>query len=117
MHLCFFSMRRIASIDGDTVVSHGGLTFGSVIVGDKMTMRRMLDIFTAMREYYASLGCRRLIYKCIPYIYMRYPSEEDRYALFRANARLTRRDISSTIYLPERIKYNKSSVILIRTIP
>lgn len=96
-----------ANIDGDTVVSHGGLTFGSVIVGDKMTTRRMLDIFTTMREYYASLGCRRLIYKCIPYIYTRYPSEEDRYALFRADARLTRRDISSTIYLPERIKYDK----------
>lgn len=33
-----------ASINGDTVISHGGLTFGGVVCDSKMTAAKMLDI-------------------------------------------------------------------------
>ena len=48
-----------------------------------------------------------MVYKCIPYIYHIKPSEEDRYALFRNDALLIRRDVSSTIDLTEQVRYSK----------
>ena len=96
-----------ASLDGDIVISHGGLTFGGFVVGDKMTTELMLEIFTLVREFLKGHNITKLVYKCIPYIYYNYPTEEDKYALFINNANLIRRDVSTTIYLPERYKYQE----------
>lgn len=41
-------------------------------------------------------------YKTTPSIYHRLPAEEDRYALFRANASLVRRDVLSVIPMGHR---------------
>ena len=48
-----------------------------------------------MSELRAS-GISKLIYKAIPHIYHTVPAEEDLYALFLLNAKLFRRDVSST---------------------
>ena len=42
-------------------------------------------------------GIKRIVYRTIPFIYHKYPAEEDLYALFRLNARLTERKISSVV--------------------
>lgn len=74
------------------LVSHGGLTYGGFIVGDRMTATAMLELFGAATATMRAAGFAKLVYKSIPHIYHRAPSEEDQYALFRASARLTRRD-------------------------
>ena len=76
----------------DRLVSHGGLTYGGFIVDDRMTASLMLDLFSAATAEMRTNGFRTLIYKTIPHIYHRLPAEEDQYALFRAEARLIRRD-------------------------
>ena len=81
----------------DTVVSHGGLTFGGIISGAQMTTMLMLGVFAAMLRELRLQGVTKLIYKLIPHIYHSAPAEEDLYALFLQNARLFRRDVSSTI--------------------
>ena len=43
----------------------------------------------------------------MPYIYHIHPSEEDSYSLFRNDAKLFRRDVTTTIYLSEKIKYQE----------
>ena len=91
-----------ATKHGETIISHGGLTFGGFLVGERMTVETMLDVMEATKKFLAGLGCRELIYKCMPYIYCSYPAEEDRYALFRAEAELIRRDVSTAIFLPKR---------------
>lgn len=96
-----------ASQHGDELWSHGGLTYGGMVVNLKMTVQLMLSLFEALKVYMCSNGITRLIYKRVPSIYYTYPSDEDLYALFRNNAILTRRDISTTIFMPERIRFSE----------
>lgn len=96
-----------ASIDGDTVISHGGLTFGGFVSDSKMTVAKMLDVFSNVKQFLKNAGVRMFIYKCMPAIYNKYPSDEALYALFRNNAELYRRDVSFSIYLPDRLRYQE----------
>ncbi|WP_322030603.1 GNAT family N-acetyltransferase [Paraburkholderia sp. J76] len=90
-----------------TLQSHGGLTYGGVISSISMTTPTMLEVFDAVVGYLREQGFKRLAYKTIPSIYHRYPAEEDRYALFRLDARLTRRDVLSVIAQEPRIPFQK----------
>ena len=96
-----------ASQNGTSYVSHGGLTFGGFVVDNNMTTSLMLECFAVLNNYLAAHGFKEFIYKCMPYIYHRYPADEDLYALFRNKAELIRRDVSTSIYLPTRYKYYK----------
>lgn len=96
-----------ASRHGDTIISHGGLTYGGVVSNEDMKTSTMLLLFDAMLKHLSEAGLFTLIYKPIPHIFHRMPAEEDLYALFVNNARLYRRDASSSIYLPERMKFAK----------
>jgi hypothetical protein len=77
--------------------SHQGLTYGGFIVSSRMTTPLMLDVFAAAVDEMRRRWFTTAVYKTIPHIYHRLPAEEDRYALFRANAMLYRRDLLSTI--------------------
>ena len=91
----------ISDNDGKKIlVSHGGLTFGGFLTNEKMKVETMLEIFDSVKDFLRQQNFSSLIYKCIPYIYWKYPSEEDKYALFINDAKLIRRDVSSTIIPP-----------------
>ena len=96
-----------ANIKEDILYSHQGLTFGGFLVDDKMKTETMLEIFEWLQQFLKKQNIRKLVYKCIPYIYHIKPSEEDRYVLFRNNATLIRRDVTSTIDLTEQVRYSK----------
>lgn len=98
----FFEKGRLLGVmpanrQGDIVYSHQGLTFGGVVVEDKLTAGRMLAVFGALRSYLGGLGVASLVYKAMPHIYHRRPAEEDLYALFQNGAELVRRDIATVI--------------------
>lgn len=81
-----------------TVVSHGGLTYGGLIISGKVTQtsaNAMLALAAAFysKEYMA----RSLIYKPVPYIYHTMPAQEDLYALHCMGATLKWRAVSSTL--------------------
>lgn len=84
-----------ASKHGMELRSHGGLTYGGFVIADGMTAPRMLETFTTLRSELAAQGIEKIVYKTIPWIYHRHPSEEDRYALFRCDARRVRTDVLS----------------------
>jgi hypothetical protein len=48
-----------------------------------------------------------MLYKAIPSIYHKLPSQEDLYALFRLDAQLVRRDVASTVKLASRLPLTK----------
>ena len=96
-----------ANLSGDTIFSHQGLTFGGCIASDSMKTEVMVGIFEELIVFLKLHNIKRLIYKCIPYIYHKRPAEEDRYALFLHDAKLIRRDVTSTIYLDEEVRYSK----------
>jgi hypothetical protein len=106
--LLFYEDDRLAAlmpanrVDG-TVVSHGGLTFGGIISGARMTTTLMLRIFPALISYLREQGIKKLIYKAIPHIYHILPAEEDLYALFVHNAHLIQRDVSSTVDMSHKV--------------
>ena len=85
--------------EGDTLYSHQGLTFGGFIVGDSMKQTKMLECFNLLLAYMQNMGIQKLVYKAIPYIYHKIPSQEDLYALFTHKAQLYRVDCSSSIAL------------------
>ncbi|WP_206678941.1 GNAT family N-acetyltransferase [Pseudomonas sp. SST3] len=74
----------------------------------------MLDIFDALKAHYKDLGAVDLVYKCIPSVFTRYPAEEDLYALFRNNAKLFRRDVSSVIEIARAPKLSDSRKCVIK---
>lgn len=108
--LLFFEGGRLravfpASLQGDRVVSHGGLTYGGFVTDLTMTAQTMLRMMEALVSYWKGEGFSELAYKRVPSIYHSYPSDEDLYALFRAGATLSKCGISSTVFLPQRMKY------------
>jgi len=92
---------------GDTLQSHGGLTFGGLVVDRSMTTPLMMEIFDALGAHLAEAGVTTLLYKRSPHVFHSVPAEEDLYALFRHGATLVRRDLSSTIDTRERIPPDK----------
>ncbi|MCS3802730.1 hypothetical protein HNO92_000380 [Chromobacterium alkanivorans] len=96
------------SIHDDTVVSHGGLTYGGLIYGIEVHANTVLDVFQLLAEHYKSAGFKKIIYKPVPRVFHTYPADEDLYCLFRVGARLSRRDLSSAIELTNRPKFSDS---------
>jgi len=96
-----------ATLSGSQLSSHAGLTYGGVVYGVRMKTELMLDFFDSMKTLLRSQGIEKLFYKAIPHIYHRLPSEEDLYALFRNQALLVRRDLSSTVVLRDRLSLTK----------
>jgi hypothetical protein len=90
----------------ETYLSHGGLTFGGLIVDKKIKTTQLLTIFSALKGYLKAQNFKVLRYKAIPHIYHEIPAEEDLYALFRNNAKLVRRDASSTIDLQHKLSFS-----------
>jgi hypothetical protein len=96
-----------ANVKERVVTSHGGLTYGGFISGAEMKTTTMLKVFASVLSFLKREGMHRLVYKAVPHIFHVIPAEEDLYALFVHKARLYRRDASSAIYLPERMKFAK----------
>lgn len=90
-----------------TLRSHGGLTYGGLIVGVRSGAEAVLEMMQAIRTYLREHGLSALHYKTIPWIYHRQPAEEDRYSLFRLNAQLTRRDVLSVVPREHRLDYQE----------
>src|SRR4051812_12772214 len=96
-----------ATRSGSLISSHNGLTFGGIISRESMKAGLMLDLFDALLKTLRAEGVEKLIYKVVPHIYHRLPAEEDLYALFRNDATLIRRDVSSTLDMGRRLPFSK----------
>ncbi len=84
---------------GDILYSHGGLTYGGLIMNTRNTTAQVVGIVNSIVDFLRSENFVKWIYKPVPHIYHRYPAENDLYALFRLGARPIGCNISSTISL------------------
>lgn len=96
-----------ANESGGSLISHGGLTYGGIILGEKIKQHTVNECFEAMMDYLAESGIDRLIYKTIPHVYHKQPCEEDKYALYLNNARLVEVSASTVINLKNPLKMLK----------
>jgi hypothetical protein len=86
-----------ANIEAKVLHSHGGLSYGGLVVDQNVRLDLVLAIFEALLDHCRARGIETLIYKPVPHIYHAVPTEEDLYALFRHQARLYRRDAATAI--------------------
>lgn len=90
----------LASRHGDELRAHGGLTYGGLVMPDKgFGAATAMAVIDALRDYCRDEGIARVVYKPVPHIYHRYPSEDDVYAIVAASGCLTEAAVSSTIDL------------------
>lgn len=112
--LMFYDKGRLlavmpAHVDGDTLVSHGGLTYGGLVMGPGIRSVQVCEIFRDLNEVLRWDGFHRVIYKAVPWIYHQQPAEEDLYALTSVcHARLMIRDISSVIIGDRKMRFSGS---------
>ena len=98
-----------ANRSGDVLTSHGGLTYGGLVMSAHCSARGVQETFEAINDSLRADGIRRVVYKAVPWIYHRQPAEEDLYALTSVcHARLVIRDISSAIISDRRLRFAES---------
>lgn len=91
------------STPDDTFSTHSGLTFGGLLMSDKITQESVLEAFRQINALLRSEGYKNVIYKPVPHIYHRIPAEDDLYALFKeCGATLAARAPSATIITGKR---------------
>ena len=97
-----------ANREHDVLFSHRGLTYGGLVVGDKAVADDVCQAMAAVNDHLHGVGIARVVYKTIPYIYLRIPSDEPLYALTEVcRARLLSRDIASVVRLDRQLKISE----------
>ena len=98
-----------ANVKDDVLTSHGGLTYGGLVMSSRCSAKGVQEVFAAMNTYLSGMGVRRVVYKAIPWIYHQLPAEEDLYALTSiSHATLIIRDISSAVIGDRPVKFSES---------
>lgn len=96
-----------ANEDKGVLVSHGGLTYGGLLLDEKAKQHTVNECFEVMRSYLKTQKIEKVRYKTIPHIYHRQPSEEDKYALYCNNAELAEIYTSTVVDLKNSLKMPK----------
>lgn len=103
-----------ATRHGDRLVSHGGLTYGGLLVAARTRSGLVGEVLSEMLEYIQNNGIRSLDYKAVPHIFHVQPAQDDLYFLFnKHSAKLVRRDLSSVVDIASRLKPSKGRRALI----
>jgi len=97
-----------ANREDNILWSHRGLTYGGIIMNAESTAARIQQLFREMNDYLRADGFIKVVYKPVPHIFHRIPSEEDIYSLFSVcDAKLIDRSISSTLILQYPLKWHR----------
>lgn len=85
------------------IASHDGLTYGGLLINGNVKATDVAQCLQMAAAEYLQRGFHTLRYKCVPHIYWRIPCQADTYWLFRAQAQLRARGLSSATDLAEDI--------------
>jgi hypothetical protein len=91
----------------ETFFSHQGLTYGGLIMSDKTVAADVVQLFRQLNDQLREESVRKVVYKPVPWIYHRQPSEEDLYAVVEVCGATISRGLSSAIcreYLNKRYR-------------
>jgi len=94
--------------NGSTFHSHQGLTYGGIASGTGMLLIDTMEVFRQVNGILSQKGITNVIYKPLPYIYHKQPTQEDIYALFRLGAEKIACNISSALFQSDRPILNES---------
>lgn len=85
------------NIVGETYYSYQGLTFGGLIVNDKVRTTNTGIIIQEVIGHLKNIGISKIIYKKLPHIYHNMPFEEDLYHLVKRGAEISFAEIGQVI--------------------
>jgi len=94
-----------ANIKEKTLNSHGGLTYGGLIVGKTIKLNEYLKIFKSMLVFLNENGIEDINYKSVPIFYTSVPSQEEDYVFYLLEANNYRVDSSITVKNSERLSF------------
>ncbi len=86
-----------ANQNENAVLSHQGLTYGGLMLQDDVAFNDVVFAYKELLKFLYENSINQLHIKLLPKIYHTLPSDEINYLLFKTNAELTRRDITSVI--------------------
>ncbi len=96
--------------EGNTLYSHRGLTFGGWLMAMRhFDVTTMMEVWTAATALLRDKGIKHIVYKPVPYIYHRYPAQDDLYAIFRAGGALVESNISSVVDLDAPLPFDRGN--------
>lgn len=98
-----------ANIKNNTVVSHGGLTFGGFIVAKEEATKNSIQYFAQLLKFVSKHHIEKIIFKQSPSFYSAVSQDEIDYAMFLIDAKLVRFDIAYSInqQLETKIQYQE----------
>ena len=118
--ILFFKERRLFAImpahaDGEAFCSHLGLTYGGLLMDYDVTTADVCRLFAELNDFLRTNGFKKAIYRPVPWVYHRLPSEEDLYAMFwQCNARLQRRLAGTAIFMDKNLRWRKDHIRRLR---
>ena len=86
--------------------SHNGLTYGGLVILPNTEYDQISEMLNKCLGFLRRNGITEFYYKPIPYIYHKYPSQEDLYWLYVNGSSLHSRSISSVIDLNNSIPFS-----------
>lgn len=92
---------------GDTLFSHQGLTYGGLVITEKIILAETITIVKDILKFLDSNGIKTLNLKLIPSIYHKLPSNEMDYILFLLEAKLYRRDSIAIVDLEHKLPISR----------
>ena len=97
-----------ANKKGDIVISHQGLTYGSFVLQEKAKLLYAFEAFKAALEFLYAEGVKTLDIRVIPTFYNTLPADELAYFLFKAEAKLVKRDVLMVIDYANKLRFQKN---------
>ena len=97
-----------ANKQGNNLISHQGLTYGSFILQESAKLFYSFDAFKKVLEFLFNEGITKLDIRVIPYFYNKVPSDELEYFLYKANATLVKRDVIMAIDYSYKLRFQKN---------
>lgn len=91
----------------DTLFSHQGLTYGGIILQEKTKLSDCIFIAKSIFEFLKTCGCNKMIFKEIPAIYHKMPSDELRYLMFLMRGNLIRRDVLTVLDMSSSFSFSR----------
>ncbi len=99
---------------GNEIFSHNGLTYGGLVYTEKIKLVLLISVFRKVLKFLHESGMATLHLKMLPSIYHKKPAQQIDYALFLADAKLTRRDGLSVLDLTQPYQLSKDRVKCVR---
>jgi hypothetical protein len=91
-----FALLPANSSDG-VVYSHQGLSYGGLLLKKNCKFEDVLEAYKTLLIYLKDKGFKSLELKLLPKIYHKSPSDEIDYLVFKSDAQMIRRDLSTVI--------------------